>query len=64
VRIAIAYVLHNARKHLGSLAPREIDPASSGRWFRGRASDALAVALPHYGLLRAGWSRAGAIPMA
>jgi hypothetical protein len=64
VRNAIAYVLNNARKHLGSLAPREIDPASSGRWFWGRASHTPAVALPRYWLLRAGWSRAGAIPMA
>jgi hypothetical protein len=63
VRNAIAYVLHNAHKHLGSLAPGEIDPASSGRWFWGRASDAPAVALPRYWLLRAGWSRAGAIPI-
>jgi hypothetical protein len=61
VRNAIAYVLNNARKHLELFAPREIDPASSGRWFWGRALDAPAVAPPRYWLLRA-WSRVGAIP--
>jgi hypothetical protein len=61
VRNAIAYVLHDARKHLGSFAEGGIDPASSGRWFWGRA-DAPAVALPRYWLLRAGWSRSGPIP--
>jgi REP element-mobilizing transposase RayT len=64
VRGAITYVLNNARKHLGSLAPREIDPASSGRWFWGRGVDVPAVALPRYWLLRAGWSKAGTITIA
>jgi REP element-mobilizing transposase RayT len=37
VRRALAYVLLNARKHLGRLAPTlgRIDPASSGAWFDG-----------------------------
>ena len=37
VRRALAYVVLNARKHLGRRAPRvaHIDPASSGPWFSG-----------------------------
>jgi hypothetical protein len=73
VRHAIAYVLHNARKHaIGrgrSVASTllHIDPASSGRRFRGwrerqpRAPDAPAVATPRTWLLRVGWMRHGAI---
>jgi REP element-mobilizing transposase RayT len=61
-RNAIAYVLKNARKHLGEIARDRIDPASSGRWFWERASDAPAVAAPRFWLLRVGWLRYGPIP--
>ena len=60
VRNAIGYVLHNARKHLGGV-PGRIDPASSGRWFWGVATDSPAVALPRFWLSRSGWRRHGLI---
>jgi REP element-mobilizing transposase RayT len=61
---AIAYVLNNARKHLAGVAvPGRIDPASSGRWFWGGASDSAAVARPRFWLLRTGWLRHGPIPI-
>jgi REP element-mobilizing transposase RayT len=70
VRNAIAYVLLNARRHAAKLGRRidplgRIDPASSGRWFRGwrnapgRSRDAPAVAAPRSWLLAIGWRRAG-----
>jgi REP element-mobilizing transposase RayT len=68
VRNALAYVLLNARKHLGRLGVRgsRIDPASSGRWFEGwrdaRAAaslDASPVARPRTWLLSWGWRRHG-----
>jgi hypothetical protein len=68
VRNALAYVLLNARKHLGRLALRgsRIDPASSGRWFEGwrNARDQIpqdppAVARPRTWLLSSGWRRHG-----
>jgi hypothetical protein len=72
VRSAIAYVLLNARRHLakaGRPLPRtgRIDPASSGRWFRGwfggsgGTTDPPAVAQPRTWLLAAGWRRLGLI---
>lgn len=60
VRNAIAYVLHNARKHLAGLRGR-LDPASSARWFWGESSDDPTVALPRFWLLRIGWRRHGPI---
>jgi REP element-mobilizing transposase RayT len=63
VRNAIAYVLRNARRHFGARVKSGwIDPASSGRWFWECASDAPAVALPRFWLLRAGWRRHGGFP--
>jgi REP element-mobilizing transposase RayT len=60
VRNAIAYVLHNVRKHLGeAIVQDRIDPASSGRWFWGRGADARAVAAPRSWLLAVGWMRHG-----
>ena len=72
VRNALAYCLLNARRHLAktgralSRAAR-IDPASSGRWFRGwrtplgpaDAREPCPVAAPHTWLLRTGWRRHG-----
>jgi hypothetical protein len=58
VRNAIAYVLNNARKHLGIHA---VDPASSGRWFWRMATDSPAVTLPRVWLLAVGWLRYGPI---
>jgi hypothetical protein len=64
VRNAIAYVLHNARKHgAGRVDPEGIDPASSGRWFWARAADTPAVARPRFWLLGIGWLRYGPIPI-
>jgi hypothetical protein len=73
VRNALAYLLLNARKHLGARAPRRavLDPASSGRFFDGwsrgpgsavppRAS-LVPVARPRTWLLRVGWRRHGLI---
>jgi len=81
VRSALAYVLLNARKHraerLGRAGGRRLsatplDPASSGRWFRGwrggrgaglavglAAAGPPAVAEPRTWLLRVGWRRHG-----
>jgi hypothetical protein len=68
VRRALAYVLLNARKHLGRLAPPVggFDPASSGAWFDGWRSGIVAprgstapFARPLSWLLRAGWRRHG-----
>jgi REP element-mobilizing transposase RayT len=68
VRRALAYVLLNARKHLGARAPRvgRIDPASSGRWFTGWREGIVAlarspapVARARTWLLRVGWQRHG-----
>lgn len=69
IRVALAYVLCNARKH--RRAPRDpgwLDPYSSARAFdgwRGVARDALTdlapVALPRTWLLAIGWRRGGLI---
>jgi hypothetical protein len=68
VRRAWAYVLNNARKHLGARAPRagRIDPASSGPWFDGWRDGVVAlarspapVARAATWLLRVGWRRHG-----
>ena len=68
VRRALAYVLLNARKHLGARAPRvgSVDPASSGAWFQGWRDGAQAlarapapVARALSWLLREGWRRHG-----
>lgn len=70
VRNAIAYVLMNARRHAAKIGSRidplgRIDPASSGRWFRGwraaprESRDAPAVASARTWLLAVGWRRAG-----
>jgi REP element-mobilizing transposase RayT len=68
VRRALSYVLLNARKHLGTRAPRvgRIDPASSGRWFDGWREGIVAlarspapVARARTWLLRVGWQRHG-----
>jgi REP element-mobilizing transposase RayT len=65
---ALAYVLLNARKHLGARAPRvgRVDPASSGRWFTGWREGIVAlarspapVARATTWLLRVGWRRHG-----
>jgi REP element-mobilizing transposase RayT len=72
VRRALAYVLLNARRHLAKVIRRipqgaSIDPATSGRWFDGWRSGALAlhgprsVASPRTWLLRIGWRRHGLI---
>jgi len=59
---AIRYVLRSAHKHgSDALLSGEIDPAASGRWFWGVRDDPLAVALPRFWLLRAGWRRHGSI---
>ena len=59
----VAYVLNNARKHLGAAAVQgRVDPASSGRWFWQTASDLPSVARPKFWLLRVGWRRHGAVP--
>jgi REP element-mobilizing transposase RayT len=72
VRNALAYVLNNVRKHRaqrGLATPATIDPASSGRWFTGWASDLLpsrdppAVAGARSWLLRIGWLRWGRIAL-
>jgi hypothetical protein len=64
VKRALAYVLLNARKHLGARAPRmgQVDPASSGRWFEGWREGVVAlarspapVARATTWLLRVGW---------
>ena len=68
VRRALAYVLLNARKHLGRLAPcvGRVDPASSGQWFTGWREGVAAVARSPAPvaqaltwLLRVGWRRHG-----
>ena len=68
VRRALAYVLLNARKHLGRVAPRlgRVDPASSGAWFDGwayegwhRDSRPPPVAVARSWLARVGWRRHG-----
>jgi REP-associated tyrosine transposase len=73
VRNALAYVLLNVRKHRaqrGLATPSRIDPASSGRWFAGWASDVLlardppAVGTARSWLLRVGWLRWGRITLA
>jgi REP element-mobilizing transposase RayT len=73
VRNALAYVLLNARRHLGRVASvvARVDPASSGRWFdgwrRGTAAGSLerpAVAHPRTWLLSVGWRRHGLLDSA
>jgi REP element-mobilizing transposase RayT len=68
VRRALAYVLLNARKHLGARAPGagRVDPASSGAWFSGWREGVVAlarspapVAEAMTWLLRVGWRRHG-----
>ena len=68
VRRALAYVLLNARKHLGLLASRvgRVDPASSGAWFDGWGSslEAAATGPPPVAAARSwlvlfGWRRHG-----
>jgi hypothetical protein len=66
VRNAIAYVLLNRRKH-DALAPRGVDPCSSGAWFDGwvtrtrRPDEPSPVVLPRTWLASIGWRRAGLI---
>ena len=76
VRRALRYVLLNARHHAKRASKTlRVDPASSGRWFRGwKESVALAVEDPQGGrrevadprswLLRLGWLRHGRIGLA
>ena len=68
VRLALAYVLHNARKH--GLTLFGIDPFSSGEWFDGWLDDRWdprelepedPVAPANTWLLRVGWRRHGLI---
>jgi hypothetical protein len=70
VRNALAYVLLNARRHLAKSRralsrAAVVDPASSGRWFRGwrvgsqPSYEPCPVAAPHTWLLRIGWRRHG-----
>jgi REP element-mobilizing transposase RayT len=70
VRRALAYVVLNARKHLGRRAPRvgRVDPASSGPWFSGwregvwdlgHSPRPAPVAQALTWLLRVGWRRHG-----
>jgi hypothetical protein len=64
VRNALVYVLANARKHLGSAAPR-IDPCSSASSFDG-FEEKHAPMEPNRAetwLLRVGWRRHGAIAL-
>jgi REP element-mobilizing transposase RayT len=70
VHHALAYVLLNARRHLGKSAkPTDlIDPASSGRWFEGwhqpmrpEVLDPPAVSRPRTWLLAVGWRRHGLV---
>jgi hypothetical protein len=73
VHAALRYVLLNARHHARRVASKpRIDPASSGRWFRGwieagnlTNEDPIGgereVALPRSWLLRSGWERCGRI---
>ncbi len=70
VRNALAYVLLNVRKHRaqrGLATPPRVDPASSGRWFAGWASEVLlardppVVSAARSWLLRVGWVRWGTI---
>jgi REP element-mobilizing transposase RayT len=65
VRSAIAYVLLNRRKH-DPLAPRGVDPCSSGAWFNGwRARQPLSENSPvpaaRTWLCSVGWRRVGLI---
>ena len=67
VRFALAYVLHNLKKHQG-LAASRLDPCSSASWFDGfrevvgvvAASDAP-VHPPRTWLVRVGWRRHGLV---
>ncbi len=68
VRNAIRYVLLNAARHRGTPLKRNIDLASSGRWFDGWVRGtvrvtpdvgARAVARAHTWLLSTGWRRHG-----
>jgi hypothetical protein len=71
VRHALAYVLLNARRHAAergiALPSAAIDPASSGRWFRGwtrvlaTSRERAPVAAARSWLLRVGWWRRGRI---
>jgi REP element-mobilizing transposase RayT len=77
VRRALAYVLLNARRHLGKRRhvsrrkPVPLDPASSARWFDGwrpgfapgeiDVTVTPEVARPHTWLLRVGWRRHGLV---
>jgi len=57
VHNALAYVFHNAHKHLNLTVRGWVDPASSGRWFWDLAREVPAVAPARYWLLRVGWRR-------
>ena len=68
MRRALAYVLLNARKHLGRLGQRvgRVDPASSGAWFDGWSYEGWQqdprpppVAAARSWLARIGWRRHG-----
>jgi REP element-mobilizing transposase RayT len=70
VRHALRYVLLNAVKHVRAWrSRRELDPASSARWFTGwaklsqAAPDPPAVARPRFWLLNAGWTRWGKLDL-
>ena len=76
VRNALCYVVQNARRHGSRLDPRfhGADPFSSAWWFDGwrdaswkrglRPPEERTVAAPESWLLRVGWQRARAGPVA
>ena len=73
VRNALAYVLLNVRKHRaqrGLATPPRVDPASSGRWFRGWTGETLpardppVVTTAKSWMLRSGWLRWGRLALA
>ena len=74
VRNALAYVLHNARKHGLAVSAEAPDPYSSGRWFEGwrggwlfslegAGSFSAPVAAARTWLLRVGWRRRGLVAL-
>ncbi len=66
VRFALAYVLHNFKKHQRFAATR-LDPCSSAAWFDGFRElspvplDGAPVHPPHTWLVRLGWRRHGLV---